>query len=293
VIVAVIIVVWALFNWLAHADVDPRDYVQALRRDTPNRWQQAHNLSIELNKSGNEELKRNVEFAKELVDLLDNQLDAAAMDENSVTLRYYLCVVLGEFQVPEVLPVLIKAVRTNRDERESAVPLAGIHGLARLVPNLGSEKLRGDTALRDVLLTASENSDRIYRYYAAFALGVLGGDAALGRLRVLLDDADVDVRMNAATGLARHGDSAAVPTLVAMLDAADAEAAGTKAEPAQRAAKQLTVRLNALEAAMQLARANPQVDRKPLADAVERLIARDLPAGVRAKAAEARLVLAP
>jgi HEAT repeat protein len=109
---------------------------------------------------------------------------------------------------------------------------------------------------------------------------------------VLAEDADMDVRMNAATGLARNGDAAAVPTLVAMLDEADAEAAGTQEEQAARVGKQITVKLNALEAAAQLARANPQAELKPLAEAVERLISRDPQAGVRAKAEEVKRALA-
>src|SRR5688572_16916758 len=124
VIVAVIIVVWALFNWLAHMGNDPRSYVEALRRNNESRWQEAVNLANELNKSGNETLKNDAELARELAKLLSDEIESGAMDDKPVTLRVYLCRVLGEFHLPEVVPALLEAAATERDPRERDVRLA-------------------------------------------------------------------------------------------------------------------------------------------------------------------------
>jgi HEAT repeat protein len=292
VIVAVIVIVWALFNWLAHMGTDPRSYVEALRRNNESRWQEAVNLANELNKTGNEKIKQDSELARELADLLNSEIDAGQFDEKPVTLRVYLCRVLGEFHVPDVLPTLIKAAKTERDERERDVRLAALQGLARLIPNLNVENLRQNEALRDVLIADSKDSNNVVRYHAAYTLGVLGGDAARKQLEVLLDDGDVDVRMNAATGLARHGDPACIGVLVRMLDPTDAEAAGTEKEQAAKVGKQITVELNALEAAAQLKQTDSTADLKPLAEAVDRLIAAGPQAAVRAKAEEVKRLLA-
>lgn len=288
VIVAVIVIVWALFNWLAHMGTDPRSYVATLKRNNESRWQEAVNLANELNKTGNEAIKQDSGLARELAELLDSEIAAGGMDEKPVTLRVYLCRVLGEFHVPDVLPTLIKAAKTERDERERDVRLAALQGLARLIPNLNAENLRQNEALTDTLAAASQDANNVVRYHAAYTLGVLGGEAARRRLKVLLDDGDVDVRMNAATGLARHGDPACIDVLVKMLDPADAEATGTEQEQAAKVGKQITVQLNALEAVAQLHRADPAADLKRLFAAVERLIAAGPQAGVRAKAEEVK-----
>lgn len=292
VIVAVIVIVWALFNWLAHMGSDPRNYVDALRRNSENRWQEAHNLAEALNKTGNESLKKDTALAKDLADLLNTEIDAGQFDDKPVTLRFYLCRVLGEFQVPDVLPVLIKAAKTNRDEREASVQLAAVQGLARLIPNLNDPELKKNAELQEVLLNASHDKNVVVRYHAAYTLGVLGGDDALKRLEVMLDDADVDVRMNAAMGLARQGDARAIETLVLMLDPANEEPAETEKVPEAKPGKLLNVRYNALESSAQLAKANPKADVSRLAKAVDRLIESSPQAGLRAKAEEVKRVLA-
>ena len=45
VMVVIIVLVWLMFNWLAHMGSDPQDYVAALRRGNVARWQAAVNLA--------------------------------------------------------------------------------------------------------------------------------------------------------------------------------------------------------------------------------------------------------
>lgn len=291
VIVTIIVIVWGLFNWLAHMGNDPRDYVKALRRNNESRWQEAVNLANELQKSGNDELKQDAALAGELATLLNEEIDGGSFDEKEVELRVYLCRVLGEFKVPGVVPTLLKAARTNRDEREGAVRLAAFQGLARLMSQLDVKPLQANEELRNVLLEASQDKDAVVRYHAAYDLGVLGGEPALNRLRTLIEDADVDVRMNAATGLARHGDAACVPMLTAMLDPTDAAIPQATREAWNKEGKTFAVRRNALEAALQLSKQNASADLAPLLAAVDKLIQSDPQADVRAKAEEVRTAL--
>jgi len=292
VIVGVLIVGWLTIEWLRTSGNDPRNYVAALKRNNANRWQEAVNLANELQKTGNESLKNDATLARELGELLSSEIDAGSFDDKDVTLRVYLCRVLGEFHVPEVLPALEKALQTERDERERDVRLAAMQGLARLIPNLSATTLRNAPQLGEALIAASQDANNVVRYHAAYTLGVLGGEASAARLKVLLDDADVDVRMNAATGLARHGDAAATDELAAMLGPDAVQAAATEEEEPARLAKEITVRLNALEAIAQLATANPTADRKPLIAAVDELIAGNPQADVRAKAEDVKRTLA-
>jgi HEAT repeat protein len=292
VIVTIIVIVWGLFNWLAHMGNDPRDYVQALRRNNESRWQEAVNLANELQKTGNDALKQDAVLAGELATLLDEEIETGGYEEKQVTLRVYLCRVLGEFHVPGVVPTLLKAARTNRDERESVVRLAALQGLARLMPTLDAKTLQSDAALRETLLTLSQESDPVVRYHAAYDLGVLGGEPALARLKTMLEDSDVDVRMNSATGLARHGDASCVAVLVTMIDPADPGLPAGMKEVWNRDGKALTVRWNALEAGLQLSQQNASADLAPLAAAVDKLIQSEPQADIRAKAEEVRQALA-
>jgi HEAT repeat protein len=116
------------------------------------------------------------------------------------------------------------------------------------------------------------------------ALGVIGGEKFLERLRVMAEDTNPDVRYNAATRLAHHGDSASVPMLVEMLD--QNENAGVDVEPEEkmRPRKRVLITINALRAAGQLAEKNPEADLSALKAAVEKLLAGDLPSDVRVEA---------
>ncbi len=292
VIVAVVIVVWALFNWIAHKGTDPRTYVADLKRNNESRWHAAVNLADELRKSDDAAIKKDPQLAAELAALLESEIAAGSIDDKPVTFRMYLCRVLGEFRLPEVLPPLVKAAVTDRDDRERDVRLGALQALARLIPNLDAQRLRDDARLRNALFQAASDDDAVLRYHAAYALGVLGGDDALRRLAVLAGDANIDVRMNAAVGLARHGDPACVAELARMLDPAETEGMLAEREPAAREAKRAVIYRNALEAAKQFAAAAPTADAAPLTAAVDRLLASNPSPGLRLEAEAARRALA-
>src|SRR5690606_15580530 len=80
VIVTIIVLVWTLFNWLAHMGDDPSNYIKALRRDNAARWQSAVNLANALRRPNNP-LKRDANFARELSGLLLAELDSGRLGE--------------------------------------------------------------------------------------------------------------------------------------------------------------------------------------------------------------------
>jgi HEAT repeat protein len=61
--------------------------------------------------------------------------------------------------------------------------------------------------LSEALLKESRDDDRLIRQLSAFTLGLISDADAQSRLEQMLDDPDLDTRINAAVGLARHGNA--------------------------------------------------------------------------------------
>src|SRR5262249_27477666 len=219
VIVTIIVVVWLLFHWLAAMGNDPREYVRKLRGNNEVRWQAAVNLAGALHGAAAEEITRDSEMARELGQILDEEITAGSMDERSINMRIYLCRALGEFQVEAAIKPLIRALSTVRDEAEIDVQRAAVQGLATLSANLKKANPSWQSPeLVAAVVAASKSENDKSRAESAFALGILDDPQALARLDAMLDDAHPDARFNAATGLAAHGDMKALPVLLEMLD---------------------------------------------------------------------------
>jgi HEAT repeat protein len=253
------------------------------------RWQAAVNLANALNNEkgpGFKELRRNREVVTELANVLEAEIAAGSMEENRVTFRIFLCRALGSFEVPEGLPALIKAVSTQRDPNEAAVRRSALEAIALLADNVRAadpqHPLSG-AKLESALLAAASDPDHLVRSSAAFAIGVVGGESLLTKLRFMTEDSYPDVRYNAATGLARHGDPAAAPVFVEMLD--PDEEAGVKIEEEQsRVFKRALIEFNALRAISTLLKANSQVDGQQFVPAIEKLLKSKPPNNVSAEA---------
>jgi len=280
-IVGVIVLVWVLFNWIAHSGSgDPRDYVEALRRNSPDVWLKAEILAEMLGNDRRNELRGNPELAGELADILDQRIADGQMDKDSVNLRVYLSKALGQFNTPVGLPALLKAATTNRDEAEMPVRRAALDAIGALAVNVQTANAakaaqstdatsgsRGSTAsalsdpeLMKTLLDASHDPASVIRLRAAYVLGIVGGPQAIDRLDRMLDDPYPDVAYNAATGLARHGDARSIDMLATML-AIDASSPALESEEKNlREGKRWAIVVNALRAVGQLAEANPSVD---------------------------------
>ncbi len=296
VIVLVVVMIWVMFNWLAQKGNDSDAFVRALSRNNEARWQAAFNLANALRAergSAAPQLTVDPKLARQLSDILDREIDSSSMDNNSITLRIYLCRALGEFRVTDGLPTLIKAAASERDPQEADVRRAALEGIALLAANLGpgDERLVADENLHDAVLKAAEDPDPRTRAVAAVAMGVIGGEKNLVKLRSMLDDINPDVRYNAATRLAHRGDAAAVPVLEEMLD--QSEMAGVEIEKKEelRPFKRALITINAVRAAGQLAEKNPDADLSRLKAAVEKLLAAGVEGEVRIEATSALRLL--
>ena len=122
VIVGIIVLVWLSFTWLAQMGSNPEKYIEGLSRNNEARWQSAAALADVLNNKSNVALKQDEKLAGRLADILDGELKTGSTDEKLVALRVFLCRALGEFQVAEVVPVLVRA-SDRRDPKEIAARL--------------------------------------------------------------------------------------------------------------------------------------------------------------------------
>lgn len=272
VIVTIIVMVWMMFNWLAHMGDNPDDYVRALQRDNTARWQSAVNLANALRRPNNP-LKHDAEFAQKLSGLLVTELesDSPRQGEEDIRLRVFLCRALGEIYVPESLPALLQAATLNRAGDELEVRRSAIQAIAVLADNLDPAELAQQQDLMPTLLELAGDRESEVRSAAAYTLGVIGGEAASEKLDILLSDAAPNVRYNAATGLARHGEASAVPVLVEMLDVDRVGGVDEGAEESEAEMREAAIVLAALSATSKLAAANPTADVGPLHDAVSGL----------------------
>jgi hypothetical protein len=292
VIVVVVVMIWLMFNWLAHMGNDSDAFVRALSRNNEARWQAAFNLANALRAergSRQPQLTVDKRLAEQLAGILDSEIDAGSMDERPITLRIYLARALGEFRVDAAVPVLIKAATTQRDERESDVRRAAIEGIAILAANFPPDDKRfiENSRLKDALFKAASDPDPRTRAAAAVAMGVIGGGPLIEKLHAMLTDAHPDVRYNAAARLAHHGDPASVDVLAEMLD--QEERAGVEAEKQEsmRDFKRSLITINALRATEQLAEKNPTADLSVLESAIDKVRESGAPPDIRIEATAA------
>ncbi len=251
IIVGIVISVVLAINWLSHAGTDHTKLVQAIGRNAANAWQAAHDLATVL--SQDEALRRDPAFAAVVSNALRQRLEQplprsplpaqspdATLTSDPATLevqvRAYLCKALGEFEIPDVVPALVRAAgpAAGDDPRARDVRLAALEAMALNLYKVQQAGGEVPGTAEDCLLQASREAEDLVRSRAAYALGVLGSGAARQRLVEMLRDGYPHARFNAATGLARHGDPSCIPVLAAMIDPDETAALFDRPAPGQR-----------------------------------------------------------
>jgi HEAT repeat protein len=268
VIVLGVVMMWLLVTTMAsQGDQDPVKIVSALRGSNQARWQKADELANMLRQEKRyPKIKSNSKLVVELAKLLDEEVEAGLDDKNSINLRYYLCRVLGEFNIDGGVEVLLKTASQDpeRDVRREAINALAVlsNGLQKLEPPKNLEH----PELLETFKSLASDEDNLIRSQTAFALGVFaqspGADPLLmGELELLVDDLYSDARYNAALGLARQGNLKALAAVTEMFDA-EALAMNTQSEnsPALQAFKRNMIVDNALDAARRLIEKNPDAD---------------------------------
>lgn len=277
VIVLVIVMVWVMFNWLAQMGNDPHQYLEQIRKNNDNSWIAAHNLAEELRTSPT--LKTNASVAQELGVMLSELIEEGGQSDDEIQVRVFLCRALGEFQVVDGLPALIQAATTQRSPKEVDVRRSALEAISLLLSHR-QDKTSPATALSSelwsALLSASRDPNDRVREGAAYALGLLESDEAVNRLEEMLDDAQANVRFNAATGLARQGNLAASNVLVEMLDVEGMAGLKDEEGPEAKDFKRALIVINALRATKQLADESPDANLADLQQAVDDLLKADI-----------------
>lgn len=280
VIVLGVVLLWLLVTTLAtQGDQDPTKIVAALRGSNQARWQKAEELANMLRlEKRYPELKRNAELAAQLAQLLNEELEAGRDDKNSISLRYYLCRVLGEFYVDDGVGVLLKTARADpeRDVRREAINALAV--LSSAWRELDPPKTVEHPELVETLTALANDKDDLIRSQTAFALGVFAlspdADPQLTReLELLADDLYSDARYNAALGLARQGNLKATEAVAEMFDP-EALALNTASETssALQEFKRNTLLDNGLKAAAQLQQKNPNANFDELRAAIQNFV---------------------
>jgi HEAT repeats len=285
IIVGIIVLVWLMFSWLAHMGSNPQELVRDLKKPNEASWQRALTLAELLRNPQNADMKSDVGMASELASVLDGQLDDEDFDENSIKLRMFLCRALGEFRVAEALPPIVRAATLERDLAELDVRRTALEAIAIFANNNPDESLSQNESCMNALIVASrertesvaeQESRADLRSTAAYVLGVIGGEPALDRLVILLDDPYTNARYNAATGLCRHGDVRAIPVLLEMLDPSNKESGSGEDHETGRDWKRLQVINTGIRSAEQLAESNASGNMEPVRSALQTIIDSEL-----------------
>jgi HEAT repeat protein len=279
-IVAILVIGWLFFQWLVQGSNNPHEFVRRLHGNNETRWQAAVNLAGALANPQNESARRDAGLARELSQILLDDIATGNLDKQDLMLREYLCLALGHFSNDAGLPALLKAATTSRDASEDDVRLAAVYGLGELARSLreANGQLPDHPEVINVLIEASKSDEPLLRGAAALSLGGWGSEAAVDRLAQLLDDVQPRVRYAAASALARLGDPRAIDTIAEMLSpdapTADIPSANSTVEAPLPAVNDSTLKLPnllGLKALTQFIEVNPQSDLSKLAEPVERL----------------------
>ncbi len=253
IIVIAIVGVYTLFGRLAAGEQDWRELVTELRSANEHRrWRAALGLAQMLrNDQANEadsELSNNPEIGKALVELFEEQL-AAGKTDPVIKQQVYLATTLAYLNQPRrVFPPLQKAALSEDYDRETrkaaAQSLAVLCGRANEIPQFRTELL----SMPDVhegIIDLTRDEDPLFRQTGAFILGLISEKAARERLKVLLNDSDSEVRVNAAIALARQHKTDGWPVFQEVLNKT---ANTTEAESVERQQIDLVVLKNTLKA---------------------------------------------
>ena len=176
------------------------------------RWPAAYELSRLM---ADPKVRADRSLAPALVDAFERAKD------DDPRMRRYLALAIGRLD-PPMPPEAIEVLSRSLDVPDSgATPESPVSNawISRLTgwseSDIGEVRIStiwalgasGDPQVAARLQPFYESPDPGIRKMVVYALGALPGDAQLGTLQAALQDAEPDVRWNAAVALARHGRS--------------------------------------------------------------------------------------
>ncbi len=224
-IVATIVGVWLLFGKLASAEQDWQALLADMKSSNEHRRGRgamglAQALAIDQNrKLEGPRLTTNPQVAQELSGFLADTLKSSSNEPVVIDQQAFLARTLGLLDVPEaVLPVLREAMKETHDREVRKNAVAAVATIAYRANERG-EPLTDASTLEELAIV-SRDQDALLRSLAALSLGFFPLELADQSLTVLLEDADLNTRANAAVAFTRHKSLKAVPVLRDVLKAA-------------------------------------------------------------------------
>ena len=224
-IVLAVVGVWALFGMLAAGKQDWHPLVADLSSSNEHqRWRAAHGLaqmlqSDRMNQTDGGKLASNPLLVEKLTTLFQDELARTSPTENELEFQVFLARTLGMLDSPDrVLPVLTEAMTAEHDREVRKSAIASIAVIAGRAQDRG--EILNDAAVVNDLIEISHDPERLVRQLAAYALGLIPTEESQSRLRVMLDDIDMNTRLNAAVGLARSDSTAGLPVFEDVLEEA-------------------------------------------------------------------------
>ena len=217
-VVAVVGVVYLGFRSMVVDARGAQDYLAEVQNGgTDRRWPAAYELSRLMDDP-------KVRADRSLAPALVKAFEQAKDDDPRI--RRYLALAIGRLDPP--LPAAaIDALSKALDEPDRVATQDWISRLTGWSDSdLGEVRIStiwalgasGDPRVADRLTPFYQSPDAGVRKMVVYALGALPGDAQLETLRAALQDAEPDVRWNAAVGLARHGDHQGAGVIRQMID---------------------------------------------------------------------------
>jgi len=189
---------------LTTKSMSPAELLYQLRpgNSEARRWQAAYGLSAVVT-AKKDELPPG--FSRQLIRYFGDCVDGK--DRGDPRFMQYLALALLNLRDRDAIPVFRRALRLEDDSSTRIYALMALSEMRSPADSLGG-----------AVAALMDDPDPAIRTMAAYAAGKIGGAAAVGPLRSHLEDTDLDVRWNAALGLARMGDDSGLDLLMRMTD---------------------------------------------------------------------------
>ena len=226
-VVTVTVVVYLGFRSMLTDNRGPHEYLAEIQDGgTDRRWPAAYELSRLMADPA-------VRADRSLAPALVTAFERAKDDDPRI--RRYLALAIGRLDPPlpaEAIDVLSRSLDVPNETARVASPGSPVSNawMSRLTgwseSDIGEVRIStiwalgasGDPRVAARLQPFYQSTDPGIRKIVVYALGALPGDAQLVTLRTALQDAEPDVRWNAAVALARHGDREGAGVIRQMLD---------------------------------------------------------------------------
>ena len=198
-VVGLAVTAYVGFRSLLANDRTAQEYLSEVRNGgSDRRWPAAYELSRLM---GDPKVRADRTLAPALV----KAFEAAKDDDPRV--RQYLALAIGRLD-PPLPPEAVAGLTKALDAADGESRVSAIWAL-------GSS---GDPSVVATLEPLASSPDKGIRKMVVYALGALPGDAQLATLRTALEDAEPDVRWNAAVALSRKGHHEGVAVIRQMMD---------------------------------------------------------------------------